>query len=261
MPLKLKLDAEGHVVVKDGKPVYETEDGKEVAYDAEYSNATITRLNQENKDWRQKAQEHETKLKEFEAIEDPTKALEAMQTVANLQSGELKTAQQVQEIKDQAKKAAEDQVREAAKASDVTIKSLTAERDTLQTALHGEKVGNRFNSSKYITDKVNIPADLLQDKFGKNFKVEEGKVVGYGVDGQKIYSRTRPGDLADFDEAIEIIIDSYPHKEAILKGTNNSGAGTEHSNTSDKGKSLRGDMGGDRKDRVEAIKSRFPGLE
>lgn len=43
--------------------------------------------------------------------------------------------------------------------------------------------------------------------------------------GNPIYSRKNPGELADFDEALEIIISQYPHKDSILRGSGASGAG------------------------------------
>jgi hypothetical protein len=261
MPLKLKFDEAGHVVVQDGKPVYITDDNKEVAFDAEFSNATISRLNGEAKGHREKAEAAEEKLKAYEGIEDPALALEAIQKVANLGSGELKTAQQVQEIKDQAKKAAEDQVREAAKASATTIANLEKERDGLRDELHSEKIGGEFKGSKFISEKVSVPMDMVQSVFGKNFKYEEKRTVGYDNSGNKIYSRANPGELATFDEAFEIILDSYAYKDNILKGVNNSGGGSDHSQEKQRGGNFnKGDMGGNQQQRAEAIASRWPEL-
>ena len=66
---------------------------------------------------------------------------------------------------------------------------------------------------------------MLQNTFGKAFKVEDGKVVAYGDDGSKIYSRARPGELADFDEALETLVERYPHRENILKSSGANGGG------------------------------------
>ena len=38
-------------------------------------------------------------------------------------------------------------------------------------------------------------------------------------------SRTRHGEPADFDEALELLVDAYPHKASILKGSGASGGG------------------------------------
>ena len=40
LPMELKLDADGHVVVQDGKTVYKHPDGKEVPFDATATVAT-----------------------------------------------------------------------------------------------------------------------------------------------------------------------------------------------------------------------------
>ena len=70
--MKLKLTDDGHVAVTDGKPVYVADDGKEVVFDYLSTIATITRLNNEARDHRVKAEAAEAKLKVFDGIEDPT---------------------------------------------------------------------------------------------------------------------------------------------------------------------------------------------
>ncbi len=62
-------------------------------------------------------------------------------------------------------------------------------RDTTTGILYQEKIGGAFGRSKFVTDKIAVPPDMLQNTFGKAFKVEEGRVVAYGDDGNKIYSR------------------------------------------------------------------------
>ncbi len=216
MTMKLKLDDAGHVVVSDGKPVYVHDDGKEVPFDATGTVATISRLNGEAKAHRERAEAAETSLKSFAGITDPAKALAALNTVSNLDDKKLVDAGEVQKVRDEIEK---------------VYKTQLAEKDTrigkLEGDLYGEKIGGSFARSKYITEKVAIPGDLVQSKFGNNYKVEDGKTVAYGVDGQKIYSRSRPGELADFEESIEILIDQYPHKDSILKGTGASGPGVQ----------------------------------
>jgi hypothetical protein len=231
--MKLKTitqDGKTYAEVQDGKPVYVHDDGKEVPFDAPTTAATITRLNGEAKAHREAKEAAEAKLKTFEGIEDGEAAKKALETVKNLKDGDLVTAGKVEEIKAAAKKAAEEQVAAAAKASGETIANLTGERDKLQADLYSEKIGGAFSRSKFIADKVAIPADLLQAQFGQRFKVEDGKTVAYDAAGNKIYSRTKPGELADFDEALETIVDSYAHKDAILKGTGNSGGGARQGN-------------------------------
>src|SRR5438094_82769 len=121
--MKLKLDADGHVVVTDGKPVYVHDDGKEVPFDATATVATITRLNAEARGHREAKEAAEKALKAFEGIEDAEGARKALETVKNLKDGELVSAGKVEEIKAAAKKAAEEQVAAAAKSHAEALKN------------------------------------------------------------------------------------------------------------------------------------------
>src|SRR5262249_16838638 len=91
---------------------------------------------------------------------------------------------------------------------------------------------------------------------------EDGRVVGYHPDGSKIYSRAKMGtELADFDEALETLIDAHPDKAHILKGDGQSGGGADGGGGGRKpgdGGGGKGNMGGSREERVAAIKSRLP---
>jgi len=223
--MKLKLDENGHVVVIDGKPVYVHEDGKEVAFDAPTTVATITRLNGEAKGHRERAEKAETALKVFEGIEDPEAARKAVEMVANIEAGSLVAAGKVEEIKAAAKKAAEDTIAAANKA--LTDKLAQAE-DTnakLTGQLYEEKIGGAFSRSKFIAEKIAVPPDMLQATFGRAFKIEDGKVVAFDHTGNKVYSRARPGEVADFDEALETLVDAYPFRDNIIKGAVGAGGG------------------------------------
>ena len=215
--MKLKLDENGHVVVQDGKPVYVHDDGKEVAFDAPQTVATITRLNGEAKTHREAKEQFEAQVKAFEGL-DPVKVKEALGIVQNLDAKKLVDAGEVDKVKaeitDALKKTYEPQ-----------IQQLTTERDAVQQQLHSELIGGGFARSKFIQDNIAVPMDMIQATFGKNFQIENGKVVAVGADGQKIYSRARPGEVADFDEALESLVGGYQHKDSILKGGQGSGGG------------------------------------
>ncbi|MCF8591207.1 hypothetical protein L2I47_03200 [Klebsiella sp. FK2020ZBJ35] len=105
----------------------------------------------------------------------------------------------------------------------------TQRATTLEGQLYQEMIGGRFSGSKFIADKVAIPADMLQARFGQSFKVEDGKVVAYDGSGNKIYSRSKPGELAAFDEALEFLVEQYPQKDHILKASGNQGGGSRQS--------------------------------
>jgi hypothetical protein len=80
-----------------------------------------------------------------------------------------------------------------------------------------------FANSKYVAEKLTIHPDMAQAQFRDAFTVEDGKIVAHDRDGNKIYSRTRPGELASFDEALETLVSNYPNKSSILKSADASG--------------------------------------
>lgn len=225
--MKLKLDEAGHVVVADGKPVYVHDDGKEAPFDVVHTLGTITRLNGEAKSHRERAEQSEAKLKAFEGLEDPDAARKALETVKNFNDGDLVKANKVEEMKSAWERNSAAEREAAVRASNAERDKWKGEAETLQRDLYSEKVGGSFTRSKFVTDKIAIPPDLLQARFGERFKVENGKIVGVGLDGQPIYSRTKAGEIADFDEALESMVDAYPHRDSILKGSGSTGSGAQ----------------------------------
>ncbi len=235
MKLKLvELDGKTFAEVQDGKPVVIGEDGKEIAFDLEHTAKTISRLNGESKAQREAREAAEGRLKSFEGIEDAEAARKALETVANLKGGELFAAGQVEEIKVQARKAAEEQVSAAQREFGLKLTKAERERNEFRDKLHGQTIGTAFAQSKFIGDKAAIPADLMQAKFGSAFKIDDGKLVAHhlsGIEaGKPVYSRARPGEIADFDEALETLVDAYPYRDNILKGTGSTGFPTHSRN-------------------------------
>ena len=201
-------------VNEQGQPLYIHDDGKEVAHDAPQTVATISRLNGEARTNRERYAAAETSLKAFEGIEDPTAAKKAMETLKNFDDKKLVDAGEIEKVKAEAIKAVEDK-----------YAPIVQERDAFQSQLHNELIGGGFARSKFIQDNIAVPADMIRATFGKNFQIEGGKVVAVGADGKKIYSRARPGEVADFDEALEVLVGGYQHKDSILKGNQSGGGG------------------------------------
>ncbi|EXA86117.1 MULTISPECIES: DUF6651 domain-containing protein [Acinetobacter calcoaceticus/baumannii complex] len=215
--MKLKtvtIDGKVYAEVDGDKPIYVHDDGKEMPHDAAHSVATISRLNNEAKTNREAKEAAEKALKAFEGIEDPVAAKKAIQTMQNLDDKKLVDAGEVEKVKAEAIKAVEEK-----------YAPIVQQRDALEASLHKELIGGGFARSKYIQDNIAVPVDMVQATFGNHFKIEEGKVVAYDPNGEKIYSRVRPGELANVDEALESLVGGYPHKDLILKGGKGTGGG------------------------------------
>lgn len=221
--MKLKLDENGFAVHLEGNPVFVHDDGKEIAFDAKAAVAKISSLNAEAKKRREERDEARDLLKAFDGLEDAETARKAINIVKNLDAKKLIDAGEVEKIKSEAIKAFDERY----KGLEEKFAPIVTERDSLKTQLVREKVTNAFARSKMITDKLAIPADMVQSKFGDAFKVEGDHVVAYDATGNKLFSRAKPGEIAGFDEALEIMIDQYPYRDHILKGAGASGGGAQ----------------------------------
>lgn len=199
----------------NGLPVYIHDDGKEIGFDAAQAVSTISARNAEAKSHREAKEAAEANLAKFSGISDPTKALEALDMMTKIDQKKLIDAGAVDQVKAEITKSFQAQLDEANDRS-----------QKLESQLYDSMIGGSFSGSKFITDKIAIPADMLQARFGQSFKVEDGKVVAYDGTGNKIYSRAKPGELASFDEAMEFLVEQYPQKDHILKASGNQGTGS-----------------------------------
>jgi hypothetical protein len=203
------------VVVEDGKPVYVYDDGKEVAVDAEQLFIKISQVNGEAKEHRLRAKAAEEKLAKLgdldvDSVSQTLKELDTLGGLDAIKSG---------------KKVDLDNVKaEITKAYEAKL----AEKDKLIQDKDGHiyklEVSNRFKSSKFINDRMILPPDIAEAMFGQNFKIEDGAVVAT-LNGNKLFSREKPGELADFEEAVQMLVEAYPMKDKILKGAGQSGSG------------------------------------
>lgn len=233
--MKLKLDENGNAVLVDGKPVYIHDDGKEIPFDAARTVETISRLNHEAKTHREAKEAAETQLGEvqkqvkvFEGL-DPEAARKALGRLKDIEDGKLIESGKLDEVRNAAKTEYETRLKQLQDEFGTKEGKLMAEREALQGHLNNEIIGGSFARSKFIADKMAIPTDLVQAAFGKHFKVEDGKLVALDAQGQKVFSRARPGELADFDEALDALVQQYPNRDHILKPTGASGSGASAS--------------------------------
>lgn len=225
--MKLKLDAQGHAVLQDGMPVYIHDDGKEIPFDAARAFEKIKSLNEESKSAREAREAAESKLKGFEGL-DPEVAKKALDTVKSLDQKKLVDAGEVEKVKQEAVEAFKKQLEETKSSMQKQIEDVSGQVKQRDDQIFKLMVSNRFSTSKVVADKLAIPPDMVEASFGANFKIEEGKVVGY-LDGKKVYSRKNAGEFADFEEALETMIEKYPHRDMILKGSGASGSGASGS--------------------------------
>ena len=222
--MKLKLDAQGHAVLQDGMPVYVHEDGKEIPFDAPRAFDTIKKLNDENKQRREAEEAAAAKLKAFGEM-TPEAAKKALDTLKALDQKKLVDAGEVEKVKAEAVEAFKKQMEETKQSYEQKISQTTDEIKHRDDQIFKLMVSNRFSTSKAVAEKLSVPPDMVEAMFGRNFKIEEGKVVGY-INGKKVYSRKNAGEYAEFDEALETMIESYPQKDMILRGSGASGSGS-----------------------------------
>lgn len=226
MQLKtVTIDGKTFAEVQDGKPVYTDAEGKAVAFDAPGTVQTISRLNGEAKSHRERAEKAELGLKTYEGL-DPAAARAAMDKLSKIDAKKLVEAGDM----DAAIKAAVRPFEEKIAAYEKTT-------STLNSSLTRAMIGSAFGQSKFAAEKL-TPAgvDLIRTMFGDRLKVENDRVVAYAEDGQKLYSKSRPGELADFDEAVERFVDAYPFKEHILRASGGNGGGARPGGAGGEGK-------------------------
>jgi hypothetical protein len=209
--VKLKTDDQGRVVVSDGMPVYVYDDGTEKPFDASKAADAIKRLNGEAKTHRERAEAAEAKARLFEGLEDPDEARKALETVKSLDG---KTKAEVEKVR-----------AEVGKAMAAKIEAAEKRTAEIEARLHDELIGGGFARSKFIGERLAIPADIAQAVFGPRFAVEGGRLVAKDASGNPIL--TREGQPASFDEALETLVGGYAGKDSILKATQKSGSGAQ----------------------------------
>lgn len=197
------------VALKDGNPIWIDADGSERTLGAD----TITRLNGEAAGHRKRAEDAEAKLKTFDGL-DAEKARGALDTVSKLDQKKLIDAGEVDKVKDSMRTEFQGLVDAEKKRADEAVGQVSALRRS-----------NAFGGSKFIADKLSIPRDIVESVFGKNFHDENGNLVAKYNNGDKIMSKAKIGEVADFDEALSLLVEAYPNKDSIMKGNNHGGSG------------------------------------
>ena len=226
MAFKLKLNADGTAVVQDGKPVFvDEEKGTELPLDANEVFNKYHTLGEENKQWRLKHKEAEAALKQFEGLDIETvqanlDAVEKLKQVDMAKKGELEA------LKAEFQMLADKRLTETTQGYENKLKAISEKAQALESRLTKNTIRNHFLNSAFIKENVAVPPDMIEAAFGNRFKVtEDDKVIALGEDGSPMLSEKKLTEVADFEEALELMIKKYPHKDAILKNKQNPGGG------------------------------------
>ena len=214
-----KVGEDGNVTTIEGKPVFVHPDGKEVPFDGEQALTKISSLQAEAKTHREAAEQAKQRLTAFEQLGDAATVQELVERAKKIDAKKLIDMGEVDRLKT-----------DWQKSWDEKVKSAEDRATKLEQSLYDEKVGSQFANSKYVTEKLMLPPDMVRRFFGEHFKIEEGRVVGY-LNGTRLTSRERLGEPAGFEEALEAMVAAYPHKDRIMKAPPAGGSGAAPSQT------------------------------
>lgn len=204
-----KMDGD-KMALADGNPVWIDGDGTERTIKRE----TIPNLQNENKTYRTQLEELRNKSKDFEGL-DPKEARAALEKLKNVDLSQMVEAGKLDEVKETLKTEYTGQITER----DQTIAQLN-------DRINGMMLDSAFGGSEYIRDNIAVPVEMFRAAFGQYFKIEDGKITAQDRAGNRIMSKKNIGEYADFDEAIELLVEGYSQRDAILKAPEHRGAGS-----------------------------------
>lgn len=247
MAVKPKLNEDGAIVLSpEGNPIYVWEDGKEAPVDVDSMFTKIGQLNNESKENRLRAESAEGQLGIFKerGIEDIpaylTDADKAMETVKNLDQKQLVDAGEVQRVKDEAAEAWKEKLGKTEQGYKEQIEKLTTKIAETNEATRQLVIRGIFDRSRYLSDETFLDPDVAFSHFGRFFHIEGSINDGFKIyatrpNGEKIFSRERPGEYATPEEALEVLINESPGRDRYIKNlASGSGAGTVQSGPSGK---------------------------
>ena len=238
----IAMNEKGLPIVIDNK---DKENPKEFVIDAIHQYSQIPVLRKEAKDHREEKEKLQKLFKYFEDAEidlsddDKTaefvkNAKEALELVKNIDDKKLIDAGEVETIKRQAQEAMQTKLDEITNNYDKKLGEKDKEVGSLNGTVYQLMVANQFHSSKFVKDKMILTPIAAFRYFMDNIKIEMDengfrKVVLYypNVNGQneRVYSEERTGELANFDEGLELIVNKDPDRDSLLKGVEASGGG------------------------------------
>ena len=90
------------------------------------------------------------------------------------------------------------------------------EREIDGAAAWNLMLAKHFETSPLMAG-LKLPTDMAASFFGDSFRIEAGKLVAVDKHGIQLYSTTRHGEAADFNEAFAQLVDRYERKGMIQR--------------------------------------------
>ncbi len=246
MFVKLALDENGNVkVTEDGKPIFLDNKDKEVPVDVPAMYQKILDLGSESKTNREKLDELKQTFSVLDDVEDVPAWVEtakkAIEQVENFNDKDWMKVEKVDSLKRQMKEAQANELKQVKAQFETTITDQVADLEKKDGIIRKLMVGNKFAVSPLFAGKdpkTSMTPDVAEAFFGNHFRVEEDEknnnapvVRAYFSNGDPVISASpeRVGELANFDEAIQIIFDQYPNRDMYIptsgKGSGAGGGG------------------------------------
>lgn len=204
---KLKMDEAGHAVLEGGVPVYVMDDGKELAIDGPQVHATFGTIRKERDEAKSKVEQLEASLRRFgsgdEALEQAAKKLKL---AANLDEKAIVEAGKIDDV-------IANRLKTHTEASAAEKAALESKVGELSSKLRTVLISSKFSKAQ-IAAGLYLTPDAIEAMFGPHFEVDGDSVVAFrdpGTKKDKIYSKKDPGKLADFDEALEVVVTAHPN--------------------------------------------------
>ena len=210
---KYKVNEDGSIAAdSEGRPIVIGDDGKEFGIDAIAADSKIKALSVENKGYRKKAADRKKELEKFADIEDPAAAIAALQTVGSMSEDHKVEVEKLKES--------------ITKAYETKLADKDAEITELVEGLFESNVLSKFATSDVIKKTIfaDVP-DVAALKYKGNFK-KDGTAVDH--QGNPILSKENPAEPAKFNEALSVLIETDPKRDAIMLGSGASGGGSQN---------------------------------
>ncbi len=254
MEITPKLDENGKIILDDsGNPIYifKDKDGtKEEGVDVASLFSKITGLNKESAERRHKLNDLTKTLKVLEDNEINLEDLpefvksskENIEKISLFEDKDMKSMEEIEKIKKGVSDSYEGKLKELNNLLDGLKQSTGDELIKKEQVIRNLLIKGAFSRSEFIKEKTVLTPDIAFNTFGRSFEVEEvndGDPLVFAKDnsGEKIFSKTKPGEYADPEEAIEILIKNYHQSDAIMKPSQGGDTGKPFIKTpGDKGK-------------------------